>query len=306
MQKDQKTSGFEPIFNNNLYNYNVAVLKEYNGSYKLQFHKVIRNAGFEKKNSIYTEKNTVNNEKLDCNISRAKGRIFELALCNPWEYFITVTLDPKKYNRNDLEKFRKDFSQYIRNTGKKYNCKIHYLLIPEEHNCGGWHMHGFLMGLPTVELREFSINEKLPTYIRDKLKDGQKICEWTGYRKKFGFNDVEPIRSRRGVSAYVTKYITKDLTRTVKDAGAHLYYCSKGLQRAIIVSKGELVVNLDEGDWDFSNEYYSCKWLDGYTKLEALETVRSYNDIIRECKDARKEHLEHLTWTYGDVNTPFD
>lgn len=306
IRKDQKTSDFEPIFNNSLYNYNVAILKEYNGSYKLQLHKVVRSAGFELKNSVYTEKNSVNDEKLDCNISRAKSRIFELALCNPWDYFITVTLDAKKYNRNDLEKFRKDFSQYIRNTGKKYNCKIHYLLIPEEHSKGGWHMHGFLKGLPAEELREFKLSEKLPEYIRNKLKDGQTVSEWVGYRKRFGFNDIEPIRNQRGVSAYVTKYITKDLTRTVKDAGAHLYYCSKGLQRATIVSKGELVVNLDENDWDFSNEYYSCKWLDGYSKLEAFNTVKSYNSIIRDYKDTRNEHLENLTWTYGEMDTPFD
>lgn len=306
ISKNQNLQGFEPVFNNNLYNYNVAILKEYNGRYKLQLHKVVRNAGFEKKNAVYTEKNTVNSEKLECNISRSKARIFELALCNPWEHFITITLDAKKYDRNDLKKFKNDFTQYIRDLRKKYKCDIHYLLIPEEHSKGGWHMHGFLKGLPAEELREFKLSEKLPDYIRNKLADGQVVCEWIGYRKKFGFNDIEPIRNQHSASAYVTKYITKDLVRTVKDVGAHLYYCSQGLNRATIVSKGELVVNLDENDWDFSNEYYSCKWLDGYSKLEAFNTVKSYNSIIRDYKDARNEHLENLTWTYGEMDTPFD
>ena len=50
-----------------------------------------------------------------------KAVLFELAFCNPWEFFFTGTLDKNKYNREDLDKFHKDFTRFIRLYNKKYN-----------------------------------------------------------------------------------------------------------------------------------------------------------------------------------------
>lgn len=102
-------------------------------------------------------------------------------------FFLTFTLDPEKYNRDDLKKFQKDVSQFIRNYNRLHGLSIKYLLIPEEHKKGGWHMHGFLMGLPKSHLRRFELKEKLPRYIREKIKVGQEIYEWQAYRKKIWF-----------------------------------------------------------------------------------------------------------------------
>ena len=70
-------------------------------------------------------------------------------------------------------------------------------------------MHGFLKGIPPDYLRLFSLEEKLPQYLRKKLKQGMHIYDWPAYRQKFGFCDIEPVRNLQAASAYVTKYITK-------------------------------------------------------------------------------------------------
>ena len=201
---------------------------------KLTLCKSIRKKGIEKEP---IKKGSVNEKKLDCNISRARSKIFEYALCNEWDWFSTFTLDPKKYDRYDLKKFRTDISQFIRNYNRKNNTEVKYLLIPETHKDGAWHMHGFLIGLPVEQLRLFTLKEKIPKYIRTKLQAGQAVYDWVSYRDKFGFIDLEPIQNHEACAKYVTKYVSKSLAVDIAEVGAHLYYCSKGLRTASEIKK---------------------------------------------------------------------
>ena len=60
--------------------------------------------------------------------------IYELAACNPWDWFVTFTLDKNKYDRTNLPKFQKDLSQFIRDFRKKTGAQVKYMLIPEQHS----------------------------------------------------------------------------------------------------------------------------------------------------------------------------
>ncbi len=239
----------------------VATLRDYGGErLKLSLIKTQLNPDFEfdKKHSA---KGTVNDEKLDNNIIRARQKILEYCYCNDFTFFITITLDKTKYDRYDLNKFQTDLTRFCRNQRKKYNCDIQYLLVPERHEDGAWHMHGFLMGLPLVALREFTLTDKkLPTYIRKKLKAGFYIYEWTDYSKKFGFCDLEYIQSRERSAVYVTKYITKALLETSLKVNSHLYYRSRGLKSAEILARGTLHEPIS--DFDFENQFCKIAWRD--------------------------------------------
>ena len=221
---------------NNSYDYNVAMLKKYGNRYKVQVLKCVRKKGV--KNINYSAKGTVNENKLDCSIRRTKNTIKELVLCNDWDYFITLTLDSKKYDRYNLSKFNKDLTRYIRNLRIKYQADIKYILIPEQHHDGAWHMHGFLMGLPKEELEMFSREQFLPYYILNKIDSGEEIYNWVGYQKRFGNCDIEPIKDKDRASSYVTKYVTKDLANSIKELNAKMYYCSQGLNRAKEIKRG--------------------------------------------------------------------
>lgn len=181
----------------------------------------------------YHERRVDADEKLKCNIRRAARMIEAYALCNQWTWFGTFTLNPRYHDRSDLDTFRKDFMRFIRNCRRSYG-DIEALLVPELHKSkDGWHMHGLLQGVPEAALRRFTLKEKLPTYIREKIKQGQPVYDWTAYREAFGWVDIEPIRSRDAAARYITKYITKagDMTADAIELGKHLYYVTRGLRQ---------------------------------------------------------------------------
>lgn len=256
------------------YEYGVAILKKYGSKYKLSVHNVLREKGWECETEK-SKKGKVNSEKLLCNLQRTRSTIFELAMCNNWDLFCTFTLDKTKYDRHDLNKFRSDFTLMIRHLRAKYKCDISYLLIPERHKDGAWHMHGFIAGLPSQELREFTLSEKLPDYIRKKLKSNSKVFEWVSYRKKFGFCDLEEIRDKDRASSYVTKYITKDLLESVSELNHKSYYCSQGLNRAVEIKRGHLA---ECPDFDFENDYVKVKWFSNDSEETLTDMFELVND----------------------------
>lgn len=247
------------------YKHNQTILKVFgygdNKKIKVITMNTLRNAGVEDDSTPNYVRGTVNDEKLDESISRAKSKIFEYAFCNPWDYFFTATLDPSKYDRTDLEKFHKDLTQFFRDYGKKYGIKIDFLLIPELHKDGkSWHMHGFLKGLPVEHLKQFKIGDTMGKALAEKVVKGDIVYNWEAYQKKFGFCDLEPIRNHEAVSKYITKYINKDLASSVTELNHHLYYHSRVLQTAKKMKKGTYV-----GDYiapSFISDYCSTTWLD--------------------------------------------
>lgn len=226
-----------------LYKNDVVVLKDYRIKRKLTLHKSLRNKGFEIEINR-RERGMANNQKLQDNITHTRSRIFELAYCNPWQLFITLTIDPQRYNRHDLKRYHRDLTHWIRNYNLKHHIKLKYLFIPELHKDKAWHMHGFIMGLPVEHLE---IN-----------KNG--FLDWPAYREKFGWCSLDKIRNNEAIAKYVTKYISKDLADCVKDLNANMYYCSQGLERAVEIKRGTLTaINVP---WDYENEWIKCKWYD--------------------------------------------
>ena len=226
--------------------------------------KTLRNKGIEnekKKSAVLDfENNSLNDEKLDRNISRAKSKIFELAFCNPWEHFFTATLNPVKYDRLNLEKFHSDLTLFLRRKAKRADAKIDFLLIPELHTDGkSWHMHGFLRGVPADDLKQFHIGDTMGKGIAEKVAKGETVFNWPAYQKKFGFCDLEPIKNPEAVSKYVTKYISKGLALSVTELNAHLYYHSRGLKFAETIKKGRMYA--DTLPVTYENEYCSVLWV---------------------------------------------
>lgn len=166
-------------------------------------------------------------EKFMQSLSRSKRVVLEVALCNSWDYFFTGTLDERKVgDRHDISVWRR-IAQFFRDFNKLNNCSIKYLIIPERHEDGAWHFHGFLSGVPSRFLFRFVPG----IHPWDLIKGG--YLNFSAYARRFGHCSLGSIRSDRGVAFYITKYIFKDNARNVSELGAHLYYCSLGLRRAV-------------------------------------------------------------------------
>lgn len=250
------------------YKPNQTLLKVYgegiNRKIKLITMKGLRTEGIEEEECEVSDRGT-NDFKLCNNISRAKSKVFELAYCNEWEYFFTGTLDKSKYDRKDLEKFHKDITSWIRSYNRYHGTDIKYLLVPELHEDGeSWHMHGFLANLPVELLHQFEIGDRMGKYIANKVRNGEIVYNWPAYAKKFGFCDLEPIKSHEAVCKYVSKYINKNLGKCVSEVGAHLYYHSRGLKTASLWAHGFSDYKFTP---DYENDYCKVAWLPYDEKL---------------------------------------
>lgn len=250
----------------------VGIVRKYSDDrFKLVAMRVYRTKGVEEEKKHTAKGEAGNEEKLSNNISRTRRRIKDLVMCNPWEWYVTLTLDENKQDRNDLQKYIKDLGQFVRNYRRKNNVDIKYLLVPELHIKGGWHLHGFFMNIKEDDLRELTLKEKLPYKIRKELQNGRKLYTWKQYGDRFGYTVVERIESKDKISSYITKYITKNTVSTIKELNLHSFYASQGLKEPEFVACDYLLKEVDNPA--FENEYCAIKWFKD--KNEALAYINT-------------------------------
>lgn len=238
---------------------NVGFLKRYkDGNYKLVHMRSVRIPGFEEREPPERKRQSGRDApKLENSLARSRSAVWELALCNPWEWFVTLTLNPAKRDRYDLRTSYGQLSKFFNNYNSRTDAALKYLLIPEPHRDGAWHFHGLLSGLPPPHLRPFSLEDNIPARLKDMLRDGRQIFTWPAYAETFGFVTLERIRDPERCAAYMTKYITKELGKSSIELNHHLYYCSKGLHRVELLYKGEMLRSF--ADPDFENDYVRIK-----------------------------------------------
>lgn len=267
--KKSKKSYMPQKLKSRAFNYDQTLLKVFgtgsNKKIKLIRMNYLKSSGIELDDIDYV-RGCVNENKISESILRSKSKIFELAYCNPWDWFFTGTINPNKQDRTDLELFHKQLTQWLRDYNKKYNLKIKFLFVPEKHKDGkSWHIHGFIYGLPVEHLKQFQIGDIMGKGLADKVCKGDIVYNWVPYFNRFGFCDLEPIRNHEAVSKYVTKYINKELANSVTELNAHTYYHSRGLKFAELKRKGSM--NWTDIEPTYKNDYCSVCWLDYTDKL---------------------------------------
>lgn len=142
----------------------------------------------------------------DDSLKRAKDKIFDISFINGdlWQYFITLTLDKSKIDRYDKKEINKKLKTWLNNMVKRYD--FNYIIIPEYHKDGAIHFHGLCSG-----------NNLKLTYV--KTYKGRKVYNLDNWN--LGFSTAIVLDDNRtAVSAYITKYVTKDTTKIL----GNVYY----------------------------------------------------------------------------------
>lgn len=239
----------------------------------------------------------VNDTKLDSNFSRARNMVLQYALCNPWDYFFTGTLDPEKWQRNNLDAFMTDFAQKIRDWRKDYGVTFQVLLIPEHHKDGAWHVHGLIRGLPRwclygfywIPLHDFGMNAPFPK----KLCNGNFLY-WADFMDRYGFCSLAPIKDPIATAFYISKYVSKDLSRRAGDKGKHLYFHSRPLKKAEKASDiwlyNETLEEFCVNDYDFcktgmvedAHWSFPFVWDGAEFPLEDAQPPKMLNDPLKD------------------------
>lgn len=75
---------------------------------------------------------------------RARSLVRDLALSNDMEYFVTLTLDGAKIDRQDPAALVSQINRFCKNRVARHG--LAYILVPERHKDGSFHMHGFVNG----------------------------------------------------------------------------------------------------------------------------------------------------------------
>ena len=157
------------------------------------------------------------------NFNRVKNKIYDYALANEWQYFVTLTFDPDKVDSYDYESCVKAVSGFLNALRHKYTDKgfiLAYLGVPELHKSGRYHFHFLMCGIPPDEL---SFSGKYSYYRHKK----SKIYNWDAY--DLGFTTVIKCWGSEGISKYLCKYITKSLMDQIPK-GKKKYWASRNLK----------------------------------------------------------------------------
>ncbi len=81
---------------------------------------------------------------------RARAAVRDLALCNDFRYFVTLTLDERVIDRYDMAAITRKLNTWLDNNVRRRG--LAYVLVPEHHKDGAIHFHGLFNDvLPVVD-----------------------------------------------------------------------------------------------------------------------------------------------------------
>ena len=177
-------------------------------------------------------------------LSRTKRNIKELALCNNFQYFATITINSRNCDRYSLIETQKILRKYLKKI-KRNNNDFKYLFITEKHKDGAFHFHGLVANIPL--------------YINNYGYFSCTILD------NIGFNSFSKIIDYNKCCNYITKYITKDCIRNEHN---QIYISSRGLKKA-----DKYEIPCIDIDWSFENDFCKIK--------EFSSTDLSKNDVFQ-------------------------
>lgn len=243
---------------------------------RIDDREVIYNPFTEKIQRVYTVEDAKAQERkkqdnLYRSFRRTRSALYMYARQCNWEYFITLTYSPDKIeNRYDFSLCMKKVHNWINNCQKRKAKDLLYLLVPEQHKDGAWHIHGLLCNTTGL------------TFIDSgKRYDGKIVYNLDDW--KLGFSTATKVTDTYKVSNYITKYITKDLCTVAP--GKQRYFVSKSIPKPKTFTA---LIDPDEVDSFIREIADSCG-----ADLEYQKDVSGYLDVnykyFKKCQEKRED-----------------
>ena len=139
---------------------------------------------------------------------RAKDNFYGYAFCNRWDYFLTVTVDPKQYptEDQDIRYFWKLFRQSVQSKEKD----VRILCAPERHASGIFHYHAVVGGIDFSPYISRAVHAHTGEFLYTKFGDPvYNLRLW-----KYGHTTLVPIgghgNDQEKVANYLISYTTKE------------------------------------------------------------------------------------------------
>lgn len=208
---------------------------------------------------------------------RTVNKIHDLARCEKWSMFYTLTFSPQYVDRENFQECMKKARKYFDNIRQRKARDIKYLLIPELHSDNkAWHIHGLVCNDVGVE------------YVDSGKKDERGKIIYNVGSYKWGWSTAVKIGNTADdntqlVSSYVLKYITKDLCE--RSLGQRRYFRSNNLQEPKVT---ELL----------SSDLFQDGYIHDLDNLEMILSSFGCDEITR----IKKVSSEYCSVTYINAN----
>lgn len=148
----------------------------------------------------------------DDSIKRGIDKIYDIAILNNFDYFVTFTLDKNKIDRYDYSLICSKLKKWLQNAVQRNNAS--YIIVPELHQDGAVHFHGLISG-------EFDLADS-------GLKTSKNQTIYNLNNWKLGFTTcIELDENKVATARYLCKYITKDTKMIL----GNLYYAGGKINR---------------------------------------------------------------------------
>lgn len=188
-------------------------------------------------------------------IRRSITSVYDIVLMNEntFKYFVTLTFDPDKVNSKDPKEIISILRAFLKNMTSRHGLK--YILIPENHKKGGIHLHGLfnecltLTDSGTRKVKGYEKPLRLETLRRKGIDPATAQTVYNLPQWKYGFSTaIEIFGDGNGIAGYITKYITKDLSKIF----GNYYYAGGNIVRKVPVSLDDI----DYSSFICDYEYY--------------------------------------------------
>lgn len=189
-------------------------------------------------------------------LNRTRSALYGYSRQCKWKYFITLTFSPDMIDRYDFTVCMTKARVWFNHCRQRKAPKLKYLIVPERHKDGAWHIHGLICDSDGLMITDSGKRHK-----------GQIIYNLSDWR--YGFSTATAVTDTYRVSAYIVKYISKELCSVT--AGKQRYYVSKS------IPKPEVVTDLiDPGELD---SYIQTVADSLGADLEYQKSVSGYLDV---------------------------
>lgn len=186
------------------------------------------------------ENGVVNLSKNFEHFNRTMEALDDLVMMNDFEYFLTITFDPKEVDSKNAEVVMKKLIKWLDNKVQRNN--LRFVLIPELHKKGGIHCHALISGdLTYVDSGTITWEGKKgkPIKIKTAKKLGVPEEVWhTVYNVnewKYGFSTaIKLYGDKSRAKNYILKYIQKGNDKIF----GRYYYSSRNLIRKPLILYG--------------------------------------------------------------------
>lgn len=192
--------------------------------YKKEYAEYVYNPFTEKMQRFITEndlyyENLKKNHSLISSYNRTRSALYAYARQCNWDYFVTFTFSKDKVDRYDFKVCTSKVRKWFNHLKQRKAVDLQYIIVPEQHKDGAWHMHGLIANIGNIELSDSG-----------KRYKGQIIYNLLGWKN--GFSTATKIIDTYKAAAYIVKYITKDLCSITK--GKQRYYVSQNIPKPVV------------------------------------------------------------------------